>query len=338
MPFKPILLKGHERPLTKVKYNREGDLLFSCAKDNKPTVWYADNGERLGTYNGHLGTVWDCDINFTSSRLITGSSDRTAKIWDVETGKELFEFKHKAGVRSVGFSLGDHMVFTVQDNQFSQIPTIFIFNLQDDLSQQQDVPVRSLQSSTKISQALWGSLNQTVLASCEDGSIRVWDTETGQELMSAQDHKKSVQSMQFSKDHTMIITASADQTARLYDVKTLKLLKTYHSDRPLNAAALSPIVDHLILGGGQEAMNVTTTAGRAGKFEVDFYHVVYQEWLGSVKGHFGPVNTLAFAPNGKSYASGSEDGYIRLQHFDKTYFQNKDFKSHGEKKEEKAKD
>jgi WD40 repeat protein len=57
------LLKGHERPLTFLKYNRDGDLLFSCAKDHTPTVWYAHNGERLGTYRGHNGAVWCCDVS-----------------------------------------------------------------------------------------------------------------------------------------------------------------------------------------------------------------------------------------------------------------------------------
>lgn len=61
--MRPILMKGHERPLTFLKYNRDGDLLFSCAKDHNPTVWFADNGERLGTYRGHNGAVWSCDIS-----------------------------------------------------------------------------------------------------------------------------------------------------------------------------------------------------------------------------------------------------------------------------------
>ena len=61
--MRPILLKGHERPLTFLKYNRDGDLLFSCAKDHTPTVWYAHNGERLGTYRGHNGAVWCCDVS-----------------------------------------------------------------------------------------------------------------------------------------------------------------------------------------------------------------------------------------------------------------------------------
>lgn len=77
-----------------VKYNREGDLIFSCAKDHHPTLWYSDNGERIGTYEGHNGAVWACDVSGNSKYLITGSADTTAKLWDVETGKELHSFPH----------------------------------------------------------------------------------------------------------------------------------------------------------------------------------------------------------------------------------------------------
>jgi translation initiation factor 3 subunit I len=44
-------------------------------------------------------------------------------------------------------------------------------------------------------------------------------------------------------------------TAKLYDTKTLKCLKTYQSDRPLNSAALSPTMNHVIVGGGQVSYN-----------------------------------------------------------------------------------
>ncbi len=87
-------------------------------------------------------------------------------------------------------------------------------------------------------------------------------------------HKKVINSMQFSKDHSMFITASSDMVARVYDTKSLQLLKTFVSDRPLNAAAFSPILNHIILGGGQDAGDVTTTDSRVGKFEVDFCHLV----------------------------------------------------------------
>ena len=43
--------------------NREGDLIFSAAKDNQPNVWYSLNGERLGSFKGHNGAVWCIDVN-----------------------------------------------------------------------------------------------------------------------------------------------------------------------------------------------------------------------------------------------------------------------------------
>lgn len=47
------------------------------------------------------------------------------------------------------------------------------------------------------------------------------------------------------------------------------------------------------MGGGQEAMNVTTTGARHGNFEVRFFHRVFEEEVSRVKGGFGPCNTYA---------------------------------------------
>ena len=57
------MLHGHERSITQIKYNREGDLLFSSAKDAQPNVWHTINGERLGTFKGHTGAVWSIDCS-----------------------------------------------------------------------------------------------------------------------------------------------------------------------------------------------------------------------------------------------------------------------------------
>jgi translation initiation factor 3 subunit I len=68
-------------------------------------------------------------------------------------------------------------------------------------------------------------------------------------------------------------------------------------------------------------MSVTTTSAKQGKFEVRFYHFIFGDEIGRVKGHFGPINSLAIHPDGTGFASGGEDGYIRLHHFDDSYYE-----------------
>jgi translation initiation factor 3 subunit I len=72
----------------------------------------------------------------------------------------------------------------------------------------------------------------------------------------------------------MFISASKDTSAKLYDSETLECLKTYKTDRPVNSASISPKFDHVVLGGGQEAMDVTTTSTKIGKFDARFFHMV----------------------------------------------------------------
>ena len=117
--MKPISLHGHERSITQIVYNREGDLLFSSAKDQAPNVWYSINGERLGTYDGHGkyivrdsilkgrliailtqavsrvlditfffsgGAVWCIDVDWETKNFLSGAADNTIRLWDVCTG------------------------------------------------------------------------------------------------------------------------------------------------------------------------------------------------------------------------------------------------------------
>ncbi|XP_012703313.1 eukaryotic translation initiation factor 3 subunit I [Setaria italica] len=176
--MRPILMKGHERPLTFLRYNRDGDLLFSCAKDHTPTVWYADNGDRLGTYRGHNGAVWSCDVSRDSARLITGSADQTAKLWDVSTGRELFSFRFDAPARSVEFAIGDALAVITTDNFMDHVPTVQVKHIAEDLDDQTDESALVITGiKGRINRAVWGPLNRTIITAGEDATIRIWDTE-----------------------------------------------------------------------------------------------------------------------------------------------------------------
>jgi translation initiation factor 3 subunit I len=117
-----------------------------------------------------------------------------------------------------------------------------------------------------------------------------------------------------------MICSSKDHTALVYKCEDLQVYQRFETERPVNSASFSPIRPQIILGGGQDAMDVTTSSARQGKFETRFFHLVFGDELGRVKGHFGPINTIAFTKCGRGFASGGEDGYVRLHWFDESYF------------------
>lgn len=317
------MLQGHERSITRIKYNREGDLLFSCSKDQKPNVWYSLNGERLGTYDGHQGVVWCLDVDWTTTKLITGSGDMTTKIWDVEHGTVTASIPSKSSVRSCNFSYSGNQAAYSTDKAMGQNSELFIIDVRtvDATTADQSPILRLPMLQSKITSMLWGPLDETIITGHDNGQLSIWDVRKGREVNSVNDHTARINDMQMYKDGTMFVTASKDTSAKLFDSDSLMCLKTYKTERPVNSAAISPILDHVVLGGGQDAMEVTTTSTKAGKFDSRFFHLIYEEEFARLKGHFGPINSLAFHPDGKSFASGGEDGFVRVNTFDSTYFE-----------------
>ncbi|KAM6295966.1 eukaryotic translation initiation factor 3 subunit I [Aegotheles albertisi] len=320
--MKPILLQGHERSITQIKYNREGDLLFTVAKDPIVNVWYSVNGERLGTYNGHTGAVWCVDADWDTRHVLTGSADNSCRLWDCETGKQLALVKTSSAVRTCGFDFGGNIIMFSTDKQMGYQCFVSFFDLRDPSQIENNEPYMKIPcSDSKITSAVWGPLGEFIIAGHENGELNQFSAKSGEQLSNIKEHTKQINDIQTSRDMTMFITASKDNTAKLFDCTTLEHLKTFRTERPVNSAALSPIFDHVVLGGGQEAMDVTTTSTRIGKFEARFFHLAFEEEFGRVKGHFGPINSVAFHPDGKSYSSGGEDGYVRIHYFDPQYFE-----------------
>lgn len=319
------MLQGHERPITVVKYNADGDLLFTASKDQVPSVWRSENGERLGTFHGHKGTIWDLDVDRFTVHLLTASADASVKLWSCQTGECLDTFVHRGPVRGVCWAEDNRRFATISDPFVEHNAKISVWDMHTPSNPILEIDLPKIDGKRVNATNIWWTyLNEHIFVSMDNGTMRLYSPETGNLAHEIVAHEKKVNRVQFNREKTLALTSSADFTSKLYDAVHWKHLYTYKTDRPVNDAVISETKDHILLGGGQEAMSVTTTSGKVGKFETRFFHLVYQEEFGCVKGHFGPINALAINPNGRNYASGAEDGYVRLHFFDKSYLDMKD--------------
>eukprot|EP00921_Rhytidocystis_pertsovi_P021828 GHVQ01034913.1.p1 GENE.GHVQ01034913.1~~GHVQ01034913.1.p1 ORF type:complete len:337 (+),score=51.14 GHVQ01034913.1:102-1112(+) len=334
--MRPLFLHGHTRPLTMVKFNADGDLLFTAAKDARLKVWNADTGKRIGDYNCGKGVVWGFDVSADSVRLVAASADMKVLIFDVELGTVLHEIPESGPCRFVEWNrkpdcqnkfVVTHGSFGMQSQRCIKVWTL------DGADGQPQRLWSTSDFDSGVLRVHWGPFDETIIACHESGAITVWCAETGELVLEdpALGHKSACTSCSFNEDRTLMLTCSSDQTAKLWDTVDWKERKSYTTDRPLNACDISPLHNkegdaqrcHILLGGGQAAEDVTTTTASEGKFQALLYHMVFGDEIGSVKGHFGPVNTLSWMPDGTGFASGGEDGFTRIYKFDDDYFTEK---------------
>lgn len=316
-------LKPTTRPVTTVLFNRESDLLFTSGKDGLVTVWRTEDGTRLGTYK-HESSVNAVDVDPWTQFLITCDADGAVKIWDIQTGVERAQWNMNQPAMACGWS-EDATSFFVLTMKFSTNPSrLIVYNFNRATPEESErTPILSTVLPQKPVAGFFGPFSKEVVVVFEEGSARKYSIETGDMIVeNALPHKSRVVKCSSSPDRNSFLTASRDQVACLVDTKSLQVIRIYSADKPLNTAVMAPLKDHILLGGGQDSRDVATKRADEATFDIMLVHKVYGDDIGSVRaGHIGPVNSLAFSPDGTMFASGGEEGVVMLFKLDPEYFQ-----------------
>lgn len=319
-----------------VKFNYDGDFFLSAGKDGEVCLIRTETSERVGTYQcagEKMSSIYAVDITMDSQYVVTAAADGRL-IWFHFDGRHITTSNHGGILKYVEWNQKPgHQNFVVTCNDthksatLGQIPNRIMVWQFEPLKKMLTIDSALPMKANKVK---WGPFDETLIATFDEGQIIIYDSTNGSLLHKLEAHKSTVTNINFTEDRMMMISCSKDMTAKLWTLDDYECIKTYKTDRPLNDAAISPLYQvkdektpakrHILLAGGQDEKEVTTTTSASGKFEAQLWHMVYGEELGSIKGHFGPIHTIAWRRDGKGFVTGGEDGLIRSQLFDAHYF------------------
>ncbi|EOY30949.1 Transducin/WD40 repeat-like superfamily protein isoform 2 [Theobroma cacao] len=162
-----------------------------------------------------------------------------------------------------------------------------------------DAPPREVDKSPgSVRTVAWMHSDQTILSSCTDmGGVRLWDVRSGK-IVQTLETKSSVTSAEVSLDGRYITTADGS-TVKFWDANHFGLVKSHNMPCTVESASLEPKYGNKFVAGGEDMW-----------VRVFDFHT--GDEIACNKGHHGPVHCVRFSPGGESYASGSEDGTIRI--------------------------
>ena len=151
---------------------------------------------------------------------------------------------------------------------------------------------------------------KTIASTSRDQTVRLWDVDTGTLKNTLQGHTHEFIWVAFAPDGKTIASASYDGTARLWDVDTgrEKVTLQGHTDGGpyfVTSVAFSP--DGRTLAGGEEKRSTTDDTWT---YSVRLWDVGTGQAKAAFEGHTDGINSVAFAPDGKTIASASEDGTV----------------------------
>lgn len=199
--------------------------------DKTPQIRNGETGDWIGSFQGHKGAVWSAKIDaLTRTLAATGSGDFTAKIWCANTGKELFDLKHKHVVKSVDFSMDTLKLATgCQDGRLR------VYDVVNPTQAPLELEAQKLDGIMRIS---WSNDQKDLLIVGKvTGAIDQWDIrvdpKSGPVLTRDLGTSTRVMDFDISLPHNTMLAASKNKVFAL-QLNTLDIIKEYTMPSPMH--------------------------------------------------------------------------------------------------------
>lgn len=211
---------GTAHPLLCVRVSEDGEMVLGTGSDRKCFVWRVGTGRVFQTLTGHKGKVLAAEFSTVSlSQVITGSSDRSMRVWDVHRGVSVQSINCRSSCNDIAMAVG---------GQFASAHHDGVVRFWDSRSKQLSHEVNDLHCDqvTSVSFARDGN---RLLTTSRDNTLRLIDTRTFESVMTLQHSGYQVGfdwcKASLSPDGAFAVAGSTTGSVLLWNVMTGRLEK-----------------------------------------------------------------------------------------------------------------
>jgi len=240
-------LKGHKDWVTSIAATyEESNLLVSASRDKTILIWelnqrdgfYSNEKQEPGyarrALTGHNGAISDVTISSDGQFALSGSWDKTCRLWNLEQGKLVRSFNgHTSDVNSVAFSSDNRQIVSG-----SRDKTVKLWNT---LAECKYTLSEEMHSDWVSSVRFSPSAKQPLIVSAGwDKLVKVWNLNDCKLRTNLSGHTGPIYTSTISPDGSLCASGGKDGNCMLWDVIDGKHLYSLDAGNTINALTFSP--------------------------------------------------------------------------------------------------
>jgi WD40 repeat protein/serine/threonine protein kinase len=296
------ILLGHHRSVYGVAFSRDGRLLASCGGDytgrgdGDLRLWNGVTGEEIGGLRGIAHGLWCLAFSPNGQRLATGDAEENVKLWDVASLQELLTLRGcRQMIRAVAFSPDGHRLYSCATDGNVRVWDATPIGANED---EGCLTLRG--HGGQVGSVAFHPRDPNIVGSTDkNGFVKLWNTRTGNCLLTQHAHQGGADCLAFSPDGHRFATVGSDETLKIWNTANGNVIqqsrRVYESDLKV---AFLPDGKQIVSAGWARAVRIWNA--ESAKLVHPFPP---ENWL---------IRDIAISPNGSHVASGCMNGTVRI--------------------------
>ncbi|KAH7329755.1 quinon protein alcohol dehydrogenase-like superfamily [Rhizoctonia solani] len=300
-------IQGHNESVRSIEFSRDGALL--AGSFHRTIVLYditTATPRVIQRLAGNEGPILAFVFSSDGTRIVSGSSDGTVRLWAVETGEPIGEpLRGELECRSIAFASDDSRIIAMG----ARMAIVEGAQEFDAIAQSWDISAPGHPSTIRTFSGHEGrvlSMNLSpdgayMVTAGSDQTIRLWQADTGIPINKPfRGHTSEVLVAKFSPDGTRLISGSADRTVRIWDVNTGSPIGQPFDGHSGEVGAIVVVPGGTWVVSGSDDSSIRL-------WDAD----TVLEPRPPVDAHSASVCSVTFSTESDFVLSGSEDGSVR---------------------------